>query len=89
MQNIETQCRRLNDAEQRVHICAVAINQTARLMDNLQRFNDVFVKQPQRVRVGDHNPSQLLIALFTQIVQIDVAAFSCAHRLAFKAAHNG
>ena len=52
--HIEAEVAGTDDAGERVHVCAVPVNQPAAISRQLHHLLDVFLEQAQRVGVGDH-----------------------------------
>ena len=87
--HIEAEIPRTGDAQQGVHVGTVAVYQAAGLVHHLVDFGDVFIKEPESVRVGDHDPGQLVIAERSQFFEVDVAAGIGRDRFDDQAAHGG
>lgn len=86
--HVNPQRRRLDDTQQRVHIRAVAVNEAARFMNHPRHIENILVKKAERIRVGNHNSGQLVVAIPRQILQIDVPARVRLDRLAGETAHD-
>ena len=71
--DIDAQIARAGNAEQGVHVGAVAVDQAARVVHRLHHLQDVLFEQAQRVGVRQHEASQAVIAQGFQRFHIDVA----------------
>ena len=67
--DINAQIAGASNAQQRVHIGAVAINQPTGFMDEFDHFEDVLVKQTQGVGIGDHDAGDGIIAQAAQHIR--------------------
>ena len=72
--DIKTKISWFYDAEQSIEICAIPINQSARVMDDPVDFYDLLFKQSKRVWVGEHQSSSGVIACFCQCFAIHISA---------------
>ena len=50
------------NAEQGVHVRAVAINQPAGFVDDADDFGGILIEQTERIRVGEHQTSESVVA---------------------------
>ncbi len=62
MQHIESQVPRARDAQQRIHIGAIPVNQAANRMHQTDYLFDVLVEQAKGVRIGEHQAGQRVVA---------------------------
>ena len=52
MHDINTQVARAGNSQQGIKVSAVAVDQTTGLVNDFYHFNDIFIKQPQCIRIG-------------------------------------
>ncbi len=62
------------DAQQGVHVGAIAIDQPAAIVDSLDDMLKVLIEEPQRVGVGQHQADDGIVALRLECRQVHVAA---------------
>ena len=71
--HVGAEIARPRDAEDRVHVRAVEIDQPAALVNQLRDLRHLPVEQAQRAGIGDHEHGDLVVELGRQILQIDHA----------------
>ena len=74
VQDIEAQVAGSADAQQRVQVGAIAINQPASSMYHLDHLLDVLFEETQRVGIGQHQSCQRVITLCFERREVQVAA---------------
>ena len=74
VQHVNPQITRAGDTHQGIQVCPVAVDQTAAVMDGLANLQYVLFKQSQRIRIGQHQSDDRVIALLLQGFQVNVAA---------------
>ena len=62
MNDIDAHVSRARDADERIHICAIHVNQSAGFMNYLANLPDVLFKQSERVRVGQHQSRDVAVS---------------------------
>ena len=73
-------------ADERIHVRAVHVNQPARFMHYPANLLDVFFKEAERVRVGQHQSRHIAMrAQLAQVFQVREAFARRANRLHVKA----
>ncbi len=61
--HVDAQVARAHDAQQGVQVGPVAVHQPAGCVHQARHFLHILVEQAERVGVGQHHPSQRLVAL--------------------------
>ncbi len=89
MHHINAEIAGPDDPQQRVQVGAIAIDQTAGGMNDLDHLQHVLVKQAERVGVGQHQAGQGVVAFGRQRFQIDIAAWVGCQLDHPHAAHGG
>ena len=72
--DVDAQVCRSDDAHDRVQVGPVAVEQPAAAVHQLGDLEHALVKEAQRVGIGEHHARDALVAVGTQVVQVDVAA---------------
>ena len=85
--HIRTKIARSSDAQNRIHVGAIQIDQATMSMDQFGDLFNLMIKQAKRIRIGDHEDGGLLIDLAFQVGQVDQAVRSAFHRNSLKARH--
>ncbi len=62
MHQVKAQVAGADDPEQGVQVGPVSVDQPAAGVDNLDDFFEMLIKKPERVRVGQHQPDDGLVA---------------------------
>ena len=62
------------DPADRVQVGAVVVEERARVVEDPRDLDDPLVEQPERRRVGQHQPGGALVDLRAQVVEVEVAA---------------
>ena len=76
VRNVRTPLAWLCETDQRIHVCAVRINLTAMLMDDVADFDDVLFEHTVRRRIRDHQSRQtirILLSVQADVFHVDVA----------------
>ena len=71
---VDAQVTGADDAEQRVQVGAVTVDQAAAIVHDLDHFFYVLIEQPQRIGVGQHQADDGLVTLGFQGFDIHVTA---------------
>ena len=74
MNHVESEIAGAHNAHNRVQVCAIAIDQAARIVDDLIDFPHIFFKQTECVGVGEHDAGSLVGDLGAQVIQVHIAA---------------
>ena len=72
--HVEAEIAGSRDAGQRVHVGAVAIDETAALVHQPHDLADVLLEQPKRIRIGHHDAGNGVVAGDAHRLEIDIAA---------------
>ena len=84
---VEPEVSRSRDPEQRVHVCAIAIDETAHRVDRRTDLADALLEQPEGVRVGEHESRDVGTERRLQRVEVDVTSRVGLHRGDLVSAH--
>src|SRR5881628_2497872 len=84
---IEPEVTRSRDAEQRVHVRAVAIHEAARVMDGGAHLAYALLEEAERVRVREHEPGDVRPERRLKRLEVDVSACVALYRCHLVAAH--
>src|SRR5262249_20655402 len=87
--HVGAEVARTGDAQDRVHVGAVEIDQSAAAVDQLRDRRDLPLEQAERVGVGNHEGRGALVELGAQVVEIDQAAGVALDRHRVKAGDGG
>ena len=72
--DVEAHVARADNAEDRVQVGAVVVEEPAGVVDHLGDLDDVFFEQAEGVRVREHDSRDVGTELFSQLVTIDETA---------------
>src|SRR5207302_4769914 len=71
MNYIDAHVARSRHADQRIHVRAVHVNQAARVMNDSANLANVPFKQPERVRIREHQSGHVAMrAQFTKMIEV-------------------
>ncbi len=87
--DIKAEVAGTNDPKQGVEVGAIAINQTAGFVHQADHFDDIFIKEAQRVGISQHQAGQGLIAFSFECFQVHVAAFIRGQGNHIESTHRG
>ena len=73
VQTVETHLSRLHNAQNRVQVGAVAVHQPSGAVHGRGHFLQMLLEQPERARIGQHQPDHRLVELCLEPRQVDVA----------------
>ena len=71
---IEAEITRARNPRERIHVGAVAIDETAARMHQSHHLCNVLLEQPERIGIGHHDAGNGVIAGDAYRVEVDVAA---------------
>ena len=74
MHDVDAQIARADNTQQGIQVGAIAIDQTAGLVDDLDDFQHILVEQTERIGVGQHQTGHGIIAQAFERGQIHIAA---------------
>ena len=75
---VDAHVARPDDAEDRVHVGAVEVEQGPAVVEQLGDLADLRVEQADGVRVGDHEHGRLVAELGLEVVEVDDARNCCS-----------
>ena len=71
MNDVDAHVARTRDANKRVHVCAVHVNEAAGFVDDLADLFDVALEESECVWVRQHQPGNFAVrAEFAQVIEI-------------------
>ena len=71
MNHVNAHVARPRDANQRVHVGAVHVHETSRVMNDATNLLDVFLKQAEGVRIRQHQSGHVAMrAEFAQVIEV-------------------
>ena len=89
MGHVKAQVSQLHPAKKGVHVCAVAVDQAAGLMDDAADLDDVGVKETEGARQSDHHSGQIGSGDLMQRLQVHIAVLIRSQLHDLEAGHGG
>ena len=86
---VKSHISRSHDAHDRVEVGSVVIAQPSRLMDNAGNLQDVFVKEPYCVGIGQHQTCRVLPHCLLKLIQIHASVLPGGNADNAVAGHGG
>ena len=71
--DVEPHVARPHQAEQRVQVGAVHVEERARVVDDLRDLDNLFLEEPERVGVGEHQRGAVVVDQFREVAHVDQA----------------